>query len=128
MDSPKQKIVLVEDDEVLAEVLQKKLELQGHKVFWVAHGDLGVAEIRDKNPDLVLLDIHLPGKNGLEILSELKQDEQLKKIPIIVISNSGEKVEVEKIKELGAVDHLVKANFVPEELLEKVNKFLQNHE
>ena len=120
-------ILIVEDDEVLADVLQKKLELRGNKVFCIAQGDRALAEVRGKNPDLVLLDINLPGKNGLQILSELKQDEALKKIPVIVISNSGEKVEVEKIKELGAADHLVKANFVPEELLEKVNRFFEHH-
>ena len=121
-------ILIIEDDEVLAEVLQKKLELQGNKVFWVAHGERAIAEVRDKHPDLVLLDINLPGKNGLQILSELQKDSVLKKTPVIVISNSGEKIEVEKLKRLGAVDHLVKANFVPDELLEKVNRFLRHHE
>ena len=117
-------IVVIEDDEVLADVLKRKLEQRGHTISMVDDGGQAIPEIRRVMPDLVLLDIYLPTENGLDILEKLNQDDELKKIPVIVISNSREEVEIKRIKELGAEDYLVKANFAPDELLEKVDRFL----
>jgi len=70
----------------------------------------------------VLLDIVLPRLNGFEVLAELKKDEALRQIPVIIISNSGQPAEIEKAKELGVRDWLVKTEFDPREVLEKVQR------
>jgi CheY-like chemotaxis protein len=78
-------------------------------------------EIEPK-PDLILLDIVMPKKGGFEVMEEMKNNPELEKIPVIVISNSGQPVELDKAKKLGARDWLVKTEFDPKEVLEKVKK------
>lgn len=118
------KILVVEDDKVLCAVLLEKLAQAGYDAFGIEDGERVIAKTREWNPDCVLLDMLLPGKNGFAILKELAQDEALKIIPVIVISNSGQPVEVERARKLGARDFLIKAEFSPAEVLEKVRTVL----
>ena len=85
-------------------------------------GEAALQQIRDERPDIVLLDIVLPRLNGFEVLAEMRKDEELQKIPVIIISNSGQQAEIEKAKEVGVRDWLVKTEFDPKEVLEKVQK------
>jgi len=78
--------------------------------------------MKEMKPDLILLDIVMPNKNGFEVMEEIQADETLKDIPIIVISNSGQPVEIDKAKKLGARDWLIKTEFDPQEVIEKVRK------
>ena len=93
-------------------------------MFWEVNGEDGLRKIREIKPDLVLLDIVMPKMNGYEVLEEVVKDKMLKNIPIIIISNSGQPVEITRILELGAKDYIVKAQFSPNEVLEKVCKYL----
>lgn len=118
------KILVVEDDAVLRDVLTEKLNQKGYDSYSVEDGELAMQEIRRQKPELILLDILMPRKGGMEVMEELNKDENLNDIPIIVISNSGQPVEVERARELGAKDFLIKAVFDPNEVLEKVQKVL----
>lgn len=119
------KILIVEDDVVLREVLAEKLSQKEYDVTSVEDGEVALIEINKQKPDLILLDILMPRKGGMEVMEDLSKDEELNKIPIIVISNSGQPVEVQRARELGAKEFLIKAVFDPNEVLEKVEKVLK---
>jgi len=119
------KILIVEDDSVLREVLAEKLTQHGYDTSVAEDGEVGMIKIQNEKPDLILLDILMPKKNGMEVLEELHVDDDLKNIPVIVISNSGQPVEVQRARELGAREFLIKAVFDPKEVLEKVQKILK---
>ncbi len=116
----KKKIVLIEDNLFLSDIITKKLEYHGAKIIRFSNGLEGLAGIRKEQPDLVLLDIAMPVMNGYEVLQVMYAEKLTEKIPVIVISNSGQPVEIERVKQLGVRDYLVKANFEPTEVLEKV--------
>ncbi|MBU6388690.1 response regulator [Patescibacteria group bacterium] len=118
------KILIVEDEQVLGELLLSKFKSEGYDAFWEMNGEDGLRKMRELLPNLVLLDLVMPKKDGYEVLDEMRNDEVLKKIPVVIISNSGQPVEIEKILELGAKDYIIKAQFSPEEVLEKVQKYL----
>lgn len=121
------KIILIEDDSFLASMYTTKLSLEGFEVFHAADGKEGIDLIKEENPDLILLDIILPKIDGFEVLELLKQNENTKEIPVIVLTNLGKKGEVEKGKRLGAVDYLIKAHFIPSEVIEKIKKIIEKN-
>jgi two-component system alkaline phosphatase synthesis response regulator PhoP len=116
------KILIVEDEEILLELLQKKLTQSGYNVSTAKDGEEGLRAIKKNKPDLILLDILMPKKGGFEVMEEIRLDPLLKDIPIIIISNSGQPVEIERAKALGAKDCLVKVEFDPQEVIEKVKE------
>lgn len=116
------RILIVEDEKLISELLKKKLEKEGYEVELAGDGEEGLEKIREIRPDLILLDIVMPKKGGFEIMEEMKKEEEIKKIPVIVISNSGQPVELDRAKNLGAKDWLIKTEFDPQEVLEKVKK------
>lgn len=116
------KILLVEDEEIIIELLQKKLTKEGYEVSIARNGEEGLKLMREANPDIVLLDIIMPKLGGFEVMEAMQKDPELKKIPIIVISNSGQPVELDKAQRLGARDWLIKTEFDPQEVLIKVEK------
>ncbi|MEA3449892.1 MAG: response regulator [Patescibacteria group bacterium] len=118
----KAKILIIEDEEVLVQVISAKLNKVGYSVEIAVNGEEGLKKINDYQPDLILLDIVMPKVNGYEVLEQMQKEGI--KIPVIIISNSGQAVEIEKAETLGAVDFLVKANFSPEEVLTKVKNYL----
>jgi CheY-like chemotaxis protein len=124
----KKKILVVEDDGVLRDVLVEKLKASDYKTIGAEDGEIALKKIKDEEPDLILLDILMPKKDGMEVLTEMNADEQMRNIPVIVISNSGQPVEIERAKKLGAKDFLVKAIFDPNEVLEKVKIVLDETE
>lgn len=118
------KILIIEDEQILGEILKDKLIKEGYTVFWELNGEDGLRKIREIKPDMVLLDIVMPKMDGYEVLEEVSKDKTLKDIPIIVISNSGQPIEIARILKLGAKDYIIKAQFDPNEVLEKVQKYL----
>jgi CheY-like chemotaxis protein len=118
------KILIVEDDAVLRDVLKEKLLQKGYEVSTVGDGELAMQAIVKDKPDLMLLDILMPRKGGMEVMEEMHNDPVLSTIPVIVISNSGQPVEIRRAKELGAREFLIKAVFDPKEVIEKVKKVL----
>jgi CheY-like chemotaxis protein len=118
------KILLVEDEEIMIDILQRKLSKEGYEIFVARDGEEGLKKMREMEPkpDLILLDIIMPKMGGFEVMEEMKKDKKLKDIPVIVISNSGQPVELDRAKKLGAKDWLIKTEFDPNEVLEKVKR------
>ena len=118
-------ILVVEDDKFLRELIVQKLIREGYEVKEATDGEQGIKKIKEEKPDLVLLDLILPGIDGFEVLSKMKEDSGVSSIPVIVLSNLGQKEDVEKGLSLGAVDYLIKAHFTPGEIIEKIKKNLK---
>ena len=116
------KVLVVEDEQLIADLLQKKLIKEGYYAFAAGDGEAALQQIREERPDIVLLDIVLPRMNGFEVLAELRKGEELRKIPVIIISNSGQPAEIEKAREAGVRYWLIKTEFDPQEVLEKVRR------
>jgi len=119
------KIVIIEDDKFLRELISKKLSDAGYEVLEAIDGEEGIKRVKESKPDLVLLDLILPGIDGFEVLSQIKQGPLFSDLPVIILSNLGQKEDVEKGLKLGAVDFLVKAHFTPGEIIEKIKKILR---
>lgn len=119
------KILIVEDDKFLRELIFRKLENEGYQVVAAVEGEEGLKKADEEKPDLILLDLILPGIDGFEVLSQLKQNERLASIPVIILSNLGQREEIEKGLKLGAIDYLVKAHFTPGEIIEKIKNVLK---
>ncbi|MDD5144584.1 MAG: response regulator [Candidatus Pacebacteria bacterium] len=118
------KILLIEDEEIMLDLLQRKLAQEGYDISVARNGEEGLDMMKEFIPDLVLLDIIMPKKGGYEVMEEMSRDESLNKIPIIIISNSGQPVEIDRAQKLGAKDWLVKTDFNPQEVIAKVRKQL----
>ena len=121
----KHKIVLIEDDANIREMYKMKLELSGYVVLTADNGTKALESIKKEKPDLILLDILLPEKDGFEVLEEIKKttDEKIKSIPVIMLSNLSNEEDLEEAKKLGALDYFVKAKTSPREIAEKVGEF-----
>ncbi len=116
------KILIIEDEELLLNLLKKKLEELNYEVFIAKDGIMGLKAIKENELDLILLDVVMPKMGGFELLEKMGEDETIKKIPVVIISNSGQPVEIEKAKKLGASDWLIKTEFDPQEVVDKVIK------
>ncbi len=119
------KILIVEDDKFLRELISRKLLGEGYDIVEAVDGEEGIKKIKEEKPDLVLLDLILPGADGFEVLSKTKEDPSLVSIPIIILSNLGQREDVEKGLKLGAVDYMIKAHFTPGEIVEKIKTILK---
>lgn len=124
MDKGKQKIVLLEDEKLLSEAVKDKLTREGYHVLIAFNGKEGIKIIKENKPDLILLDLIMPFKDGKEVLKELKNIPDLKEIPVIILSNLGQDSGIEQAKDLGAVDYLIKSNLKIKELVNKIKKYL----
>jgi len=116
------KILLIEDEEIMCSLLEGRLSNEGYEVRVTKDGEEGLSAMRANRPDLVLLDIVMPKKDGFEVMTEMRNDQSLQSIPVVIISNSGQPVELNKARELGAKDWLIKTEFDPQEVVEKVKK------
>lgn len=116
------KILLVEDEEIMIDLLQRKLTNEGYEVSVARDGEEGLRQMKEIKPDLILLDIVMPKMGGFEVMEKMAKEPELGKIPIIVISNSGQPVELDRAQKLGAKDWLIKTQFDPREVVDKVVK------
>lgn len=116
------KILLIEDEQLMIELLERKLSQEDYEISVARDGVEGLEKMKEEKPDLVLLDIIMPKMGGFEVMEEINKDVELKKIPIVVISNSGQPVELDRAQRLGAKDWLIKTEFDPQEVLDKVIK------
>ncbi len=117
-------ILVIEDDQFLRELISQKLSKEGFKISEAMDGEEGVKKIQQEKPNLILLDLILPGLDGFEVLSQAKQDPALSEIPVIILSNLGQKEDIERGLKMGAVDYLIKAHFTPGEIIEKIKQAL----
>lgn len=120
----KESILIVEDDKFFRDLVSKKLEKNGFEMLLAADSKEALTLLEEKKPSLIISDLILPGLDGFELISMVKKDEKTKHIPIIVLSNLGQKDEIERAKSLGAVDFMVKVNFTPDEIVDKIKNVL----
>lgn len=118
------KVLIVDDDAFLSGIYATKLELEGFLVVTARDGEEGLKAAMREKPDLILLDVLMPKLDGFEVLKRLKADAETKPIPVIMLTNLGQKEDIEKGLQDGAVDYLIKAHFVPAEAVEKIKKVL----
>jgi DNA-binding response OmpR family regulator len=126
--SEKNKVLLVEDDPMVVKMYQRKLTMEGFDLFLAFNGEEGLLAMAKNRPDIILLDIMMPKMNGLEMLKEIKNEELWKGIPVVMLTNLGDRPEdVQKCKELGAFDYWVKANLSLKDLVERIRKIILNN-
>ena len=118
------KILLAEDDKFLSLAMGDKLTREGFVVLSAVNGVETVNQAKAEHPDLILLDIIMPQKTGFEVLSELRLDPTTRDIPIIVLSNLGQEVDIKKARDLGAKDYLVKTNVEMKEVIARIKEEL----
>ena len=119
------KILIVEDDKFLRELISRKLSDEGYQVVEAKDGEEGLRKLSEEKPDAVLLDLILPSIDGFGVLAKVKEDLMLAEIPIIILSNLGQRDDVEKGLGLGAVDFLIKAHFTPKEIIDKIKSTIK---
>ena len=118
------KILIIEDDMLLNNLLKIKFQKEGFEVSGAFDGREGIEKIRTEHPDLVLLDLILPIIDGFEVLKQVKQDEAIANIPIIIVSNLGSSEDVERGMGMGVVDYIVKSDLTLDQIAIRVKEFL----
>lgn len=124
--STKPHILLIEDDTFLAGMYVTKLTMEHFDVELANDGATGLAKAEAMTPDLILLDILLPKMNGFDVLKRIKEQPALKDIPVILLTNLGQKSDVAQGLDLGAADYLIKAHFMPSEVVDKIKRYLKS--
>jgi DNA-binding response OmpR family regulator len=118
-------ILVVEDDKFLRELMTQKLVREGFKIAEAVDGEEGLKKIKEEKPGIVLLDLILPGIDGFEVLTRMKEDPEISQTPVIILSNLGQREDVERGLKLGATDYLIKAHFTPGEIIEKIKNIIK---
>ncbi len=118
------KILIIEDDAFITGMYKTKLTMAGYDVKVAEDGEKGRAALEAETPDRLLLDIILPKVDGFRILEEVRKNPKTKNLPVILLTNLGQKVDVERGLALGADDYMIKAHFTPSEVVEKISNLI----
>ena len=113
-------ILFIEDESALQKTVGEIIHREGFDMVSALDGELGVKLAKEKKPDLILLDLILPKRDGFSVLQALKQSPETKSIPVIVLTNLGEMENIDKAIELGATTYLVKSDYSLKEIIEKI--------
>lgn len=117
-------VFVVEDDKFMRNLLINKLQKEGFQTEGIPSGEEALELMKTKTPNLILLDLILPNMDGFEVIQHLKSDPRLSNIPVLILSNLGEKKDIEKAEEIGVAGFLIKANFTPSEIIKKIHDLL----
>lgn len=121
----KKVLMIIEDDPYVQRLYQRLFAHEDYTFEIASDGVEGLAKAKQIKPALILLDIIMPKKDGLQVLKELKQDPQLQNIPVVMLTNLGDDEIIKKCTSLGADSFMVKANFEPEEVRQKVKNYFK---
>ena len=113
-------VLIVEDEQSMQRALKNKLEHAGYTVHAAADGEEALASLRDIKPDLVLLDLIMPKMDGISVLRQMKGDDRLRAVPVVILTNLSSGDKVAEAMQLGTFDFLVKANYSLDDVLKKV--------
>lgn len=116
------KLLIVEDDEFLMNAYRVKLTNAGFEIKTALDGNEALEILKTFIPDLILMDLVMPKRDGFSTLEEIKKDDKLKNIPVIIASNLGQKEDIDRGKSLGATDFVIKSDLNLNNLIEKINK------
>lgn len=118
------KILIIEDEEAVLDVYSKELKYAGFDVVGAMDSDTGFQKVLEEMPDLILLDIMLPGASGLELLKQLKNNDKTKDIMVVMLTNLDASAVIDEGYKLGAEAYFVKAEFVPSQITEEIKSLL----
>ena len=118
------RILVVEDEELLSSIIVRELTNAGHDVRAAYNGEEAIQHAAADIPELILLDLIMPKMDGFQVLESLKKNPGTATIPVVVLSNLGQKEDIEKAKSGGAYDYMVKINFAPKEVCQKVKEIM----
>jgi PleD family two-component response regulator len=118
----KLKVLLIDDDDFLAKILADKLAQSGFEPVLARDGESGLRAVKAKKPVAVLLDVLLPKMDGFKVLERLKSSAATRNIPVIMLTNLAKKEDLDRAKELGALDYLMKAHLAPDDMIERLRK------
>lgn len=118
-------VLLAEDDRFLRRACETKLRQRGFEVRVAVDGEEALVLVRERMPDLILLDLLMPKRDGLSVLEALKADDQTRQIPVVILSNSSRDFEMTRASALGAVDYWIKSNVSLQEICDRVDRLLQ---
>lgn len=118
------KILIIEDDRYISKMYQLKLSLDGFDVQVADNGRVGIDKVKEFRPDIVLTDILMPELDGFEVIKMIKAEEELKSIPILIMSNLGQEDHIQKGLELGALGYIVKSQYTPSRVVDKIKEIL----
>jgi DNA-binding response OmpR family regulator len=119
------KILFIEDEMRVQKALSSKLQAEGYEVISALDGESGLKMAGEKKPDLILLDLILPKKDGFKVLEALKADPGLSAVPVIILSNLESSHDVERALSLGVRGYLAKANYSLDEVSRRVKEVLE---
>ncbi|MFH1776085.1 MAG: response regulator [Candidatus Omnitrophota bacterium] len=119
----KQRVLIIDDEPDIVETVKIRLTISGYAVIAESDSRQGVALAEKENPDLILLDISMPGMDGLQVLDKLKNNPQTKHIPVVMLTCSSQGLDIKRSTDLGAVDYVVKP-FDSRVILEKIHKHI----
>ena len=119
------KILLIEDEKILAEMYRDKFSQAGFEVFLAFESREGLKIAKKEKPDLIILDILLPRENGIIFLTWLRKDLKIAKIPVVAFSNYDDPITKKQAAKLGVKDYLIKTNYTPQEIVEKIKSYLE---
>ncbi|MEK7482330.1 MAG: response regulator [Patescibacteria group bacterium] len=119
------KILIVEDEQILIRMYQEKFEQAGFEVVSALDAESGLALAKNEKPDIVILDILLPQHNGLFFLEQARKENELALTPIIAFSNYDDPKTIQRAKELGVKDYLIKTNYTPDEIVAKISAIVK---
>lgn len=115
-------ILLVDDDLTLREMYEERLKAEGFSIIQASNGEEAIAKAQTTKPNIILLDIMMPKVNGFDVLKEIKADDELKKIPVIILTALIQDVDKLQGQKLGAADYIVKSETMPGEVIDKINR------
>ncbi|MBI3671762.1 response regulator [Candidatus Azambacteria bacterium] len=121
------KVLIIEDDSFLSDMYKTKFSSDGFDVTMADDGETGIKLLKEGlRPAIILLDIVMPKLDGIETLTVIKKMDDVKNIPVIMLTNLGQKEEIDRAMALGAASYLIKANYTPSEVVKKVSDTLEN--
>ena len=118
------KVLLVEDDPPMVKMYSTKLKMEGFEVEIAYDGEEGLKKVEEWKPDLVVLDLMIPKMGGMDVLREIRNDPKIKKVPVLILSNLSQEQDIQLAKQLGVKEFLIKANFTPGQVVEKIKQSL----
>lgn len=124
MDENKKKILIIEDDEHVSRVYEMKFSKEGYNTVLVTNGEEAVEKVTSEKPNLIILDLMVPRKDGFVILEEIKKNPNAANIPVLVLSNLGGKNDRDRALALGAVDYMVKVENSMQDVIDRAKKYL----
>jgi CheY-like chemotaxis protein len=121
-------VLLIEDDPAVVEMYRLKLSLDGYRVSVASDGESGIERALELRPDIIFLDIRLPKKDGFAVLQELREHDETREVPVIILSNYGESDLVERGLKLGALEYVIKADTTPSSLSGGIGRWVEQQQ